>query len=78
MKKLQSSFKNMVLVLTGVTVIATGLLAYVNALTKAPIEQANAKALNDALKLVVPAFDNNPVAESDTIFSEKGGKQVVD
>lgn len=67
----------MLLVLTGVTVVAVGLLAYVNELTKEPIAAANMKTLNDALKNVVPAFNNNPVAECDTIFEEKNGKQQV-
>ncbi|MDR0892224.1 MAG: RnfABCDGE type electron transport complex subunit G [Mediterranea sp.] len=78
MKKLQSSLKNMLLVLTGVTVVSVALLAYVNELTKGPIADANAKALNEALKKVLPAFSNNPVAESDTIFGEKDGKKTVD
>jgi len=77
MKKLESSLKNMLLVLTGVTVVAVGLLAYVNELTTEPIAAANMKTLNDALKQVVPAFDNNPVVECDTIFEEKNGKQQV-
>ena len=42
MKKLESSLKNMVIVLTGVTVVAGALLGYVNELTKEPIAQANA------------------------------------
>ena len=45
MKKLESSLKNMLLVLTGVTAISVALLAYVNELTKEPIAQANAKTL---------------------------------
>ena len=63
MKKLESSLKNMLLVLTGVTVVSVALLAWVNELTKEPIAQANAKALSDAVSLVVPDFDNNPIAE---------------
>lgn len=54
------------------------MLAYVNELTKGPIAEANAKTLNKALKQVLPEFTNNPVGESDTIFSEKDGKKVVD
>ena len=77
-KKLESSLKNMLLVLTGVTAISVALLAYVNELTKGPIAEANAKTLNEALKKVLPEFTNNPVAESDTIFSEKDGKKNVD
>lgn len=78
MKKLESSLKNMLLVLTGVTAISVALLAAVNELTKGPIEAANAKTLNEALKEVLPAFANNPVGECDTLFSEKDGKRQVD
>jgi len=67
MKKLESSLKNMVIVLTGVTVIAGALLGYVNELTKGPIAEANAKALSDAIALVVPGFDNNPAEAPETI-----------
>ena len=57
----------MVIVLTAVTVIAGVLLGYVNELTKDPIAAANAKALNEAIKLVVPGFDNQPTEDPDTI-----------
>lgn len=53
----------MLLVLTGITAICVALLAYVNELTKEPIAQANAKTLSDAVKAVVPGFDNDPIAE---------------
>ena len=68
----------MLLVLTGVTAVSVALLAYVNELTKGPIAEANMKTLNEALKKVLPEFTNNPVAESDTVFSEKEGKKNVD
>ena len=67
MKKLESSFKNMVGVLTVVAVVAGLLLGYVNKLTAEPIAQANAKTLSDAIALVVPGFDNEPAANPDTI-----------
>lgn len=57
----------MVIVLTGVTVVAGALLGYVNELTKEPIAQANAKALSDAIAIVVPGFDNNPAEAPETI-----------
>lgn len=63
MKKLESSLKNMLLVLTGVTVVSVALLAYVNQLTKGPIARAEAQALSDAVRVVVPGFDNDPIAE---------------
>ena len=50
MKKLESSLKNMLLVLTGVTAISVALLAYVNQLTAAPIAEAEARALSDAVR----------------------------
>ena len=71
MKKLKSSLINMVIVLTGVTAIATGILAYVNQLTAGPIEQANAKTLSDAIAVVVPDFDNNPAEDPEQF--EMGG-----
>ncbi|NDV65106.1 RnfABCDGE type electron transport complex subunit G [Bacteroides sp. 224] len=77
MKKLESSLKNMLLVLTIVTMVAVGLLAYVNGLTKAPIAEANMKTLNAALKSVVPEFTNNPVAECDSIFSKEGKLEYI-
>ncbi len=67
MKKLASTLTNMVVVLTGVAVIAAGLLAWVNNVTTAPIAEANAKALSEAIAKVVPGFDNNPAQDSDTI-----------
>lgn len=68
----------MLLVLTGVTAISVALLAFVNELTQGPIKEANAKTLNKALKEVLPEFTNDPVAECDTVSSEKNGKTIVD
>jgi len=75
MKKLESSLKNMLLVLTGVTAISVALLAYVNELTKEPIAQANAKTLSDAVSAVVPGFDNDPIAEK-KMQAMKGGEFI--
>lgn len=57
----------MVIVLTTVTIIAGGLLGYINGLTKEPIAQANAKTLSDAIAVVVPGFDNKPAEKPDSI-----------
>ena len=74
MKKLESSLKNMVIVLTGVTValtgfsvVAGGLLGWVNDVTAEHIAQANAKTLSDAIAVVVPGFDNNPAEAPETV-----------
>lgn len=77
MKKLESSLKNMLLVLTGITVIAVGLLAVVNEMTKGPVAIAKAQALSEAIELVVPGFDNNPIEEADTLFSEAGKLEFI-
>ncbi|MDD6473719.1 MAG: RnfABCDGE type electron transport complex subunit G [Bacteroidales bacterium] len=57
MKKLESSLKNMLMVLTAVTVVAVALLAIVNQITEAPIREANKKALEEGLKI---ALNVNP------------------
>ena len=70
MKKLESSLKNMILSLTGFSIVAGGLLGWVNAATAEPIAQANAKALIDAIAVVIPGFDNNPAEEAETVEVE--------
>ncbi len=57
----------MALALTGFSVVAGALLGWVNGVTAEPIAQANAKALSEAIALVVPGFDNNPAASPDTV-----------
>ena len=66
----------MVLVLTGVTVIAGALLGYVNELTKGPIAEANAKALSASIELVLPVFDNNP-ADAPESFELNGATYKI-
>lgn len=70
MKKLESSLKNMILSLTGFSIVAGGLLGWVNAATAEPIAQANAKVLSDAIAVVIPGFDNNPAEEAETVEVE--------
>ncbi|MFA6831265.1 MAG: RnfABCDGE type electron transport complex subunit G [Bacteroidaceae bacterium] len=77
MKKLQSSLKNMLLVLTSICVIATAILAYVNQLTTGPIAQAKTVALKTAIAEVVPGFDNNPAAEVKTVTLTIEGKELT-
>ena len=67
MKKLESSLKNMALALTGFSVLAGGILGWVNGVTAEPIKQANAKTLSDAIAIVVPGFDNNPAEAAETV-----------
>lgn len=53
MKKLESSLVNMVVVLTVISVIAGGLLAYINKVTQEPIAVINEKNLQDGIKKVI-------------------------
>lgn len=53
----------MVLTLLVITLIAGFSLGYVNKLTLAPIAKSKLEKKVNALKLVLPAFDNNPVKE---------------
>lgn len=60
----------MILSLTGFSIVAGGLLGWVNAATAEPIAQANAKALSDAIAVVIPGFDNNPAEEAERVEVE--------
>jgi electron transport complex protein RnfG len=53
MKKLQSSLTNMAVVLTVISVIAGGVLAYINKVTSGPISELKEKTLQDGIKQVV-------------------------
>ena len=77
MAKLTSSFKNMLLSLLFICLLAAGLLAKVNDMTKEPIADAKALKLEEAIKKVVPDFDNNPVSESYKVATDKGDSLLV-
>ena len=77
MAKLSSSFKNMLLALLFICLLAAGLLAKVNDMTKEPIADAKALKLEEAIKNVVPEFDNNPVNESYKVATETGDSLLV-
>ena len=63
MAKMESSFKNMVLSLTLISLVASAGLGSVYELTKAPIEISNLNNKIGAMKQVVPEFNNNPYEE---------------
>jgi electron transport complex protein RnfG len=60
MAKKESTFLNMVLALLIVTLISSATLGFVYEFTKDPIAQAQLNKKLDAIKQVVPAFNNNP------------------
>ncbi len=62
-KKLESNLKNMILSLFFISMGMAAALGYVYTLTKEPIEKAKSAAETNAIKEVVPAFDNTPVAK---------------
>lgn len=63
MAKMKSSFKNMVLSLTLISLMAAAGLGSVYELTKGPIALSNLNKKVEAIKQVVPEFDNNPYEE---------------
>ncbi|MDR0370449.1 MAG: RnfABCDGE type electron transport complex subunit G [Prevotellaceae bacterium] len=67
MAKLQSSFKNMLLVLTGISLFAAFALASVYTVTKDPIDEAKAAKQQSAIEQVLPAFNSLGEAEIVTI-----------
>ncbi|HHT30720.1 MULTISPECIES: RnfABCDGE type electron transport complex subunit G [Petrimonas] len=77
MAKLQSTFKNMFLSLFIITLVVATLLAQVNKMTAKPIAAAKALKLENAVKEVVPEFDNNPVAEAYMMATPDGDSLLV-
>ncbi len=64
MAKLKSSLTNMFLSLTIICVTAGGILAVVNRATSEPITLSKKAKLENAIKAVVPEFDNSPTEEA--------------
>lgn len=58
MAQLESSFKNMVLVLSGITLFAAGTLASVYEFTKEPIAASKTAKQENAIKEVLPPFEH--------------------
>lgn len=73
MKKLESTLPNMVIVLTGVTLVAASLLGVMQQLTKEPIAQIEKQTLADGIKKVIlgGAEGDLTVSKTDTIATEK-------
>jgi len=70
MKKKKDTFINMVVSLFAITIIAGFSLGFVNELTVGPIEKGKIERKVNALKQVLPEFDNNPVEEIQLLKSE--------
>jgi len=63
MAKTESTFKNMVLSLTLISLVASACLGFVYEFTREPIALSNLNKKVDAIKKVVPEFNNNPYTE---------------
>ncbi|TVR72611.1 MAG: RnfABCDGE type electron transport complex subunit G [Marinilabiliales bacterium] len=72
MAKRESTFFNMVLALLTITLVASASLGFIYELTKEPIEAARAARKNNAIRAVVPDFDNSPTEEQYTIAAAGG------
>lgn len=66
-KKLESTLTNMILSLLLFSAVMAAALGFVYGVTKGPIEQANKQKEIQAVREVLPAFDNDPTADAKTI-----------
>lgn len=72
MAKTESTFKNMVLSLTLISLVASACLGFAYELTKKPIEMSALNKKLDAIKEVVPGFNNNPNSEMYRLPADNG------
>ena len=70
MSKKESSFFNMTITLFVITIVAGVSLGFINDVTKGPKAQAKLERKINALKNVLPEFDNNPVEEVKLVKSD--------
>lgn len=71
---MESTLKNMILVLGAVTLVASAAVGGVYLLTEEPIAAAKAAKINNAIMTVVPPFENTPANEA--IEQEIDGETV--
>jgi len=72
MAKMESTFKNMSLSLTLISLVAAATLGFAYEYTKKPIEISALKKKLEAIRMVVPEFTNNPDSEMFRLPSEDG------
>jgi H+/Na+-translocating ferredoxin:NAD+ oxidoreductase subunit G len=72
MAKKESNFRNMVLSLTLISLAASACLGAVYEFTKKPIELSNLNKKLNAIRLVVPEFNNNPDGEKFRLATGEG------
>ncbi len=74
MAKTESSFKNMVLTLLVISLVASFSLGAVYNLTREPIAKAQQQKKENAIKQVVPEFDR---LEQVSVIPDEGGEAVI-
>ena len=82
MVKLESTFKNMLLSLTSIALVAAAALAGVYMLTKAPIEAAKAEKQQSAIMQVLPQIEGLQIADAEesnglTLYKAYVGEEWV-
>ena len=81
-KKLELTLVNMILSLLLISAVMAAALGFVYGVTKGPIEEANKKKEIQAVRDVLPVFDNDPTKDAKLIdgltfyFGTKEGKPV--
>ena len=76
MKKLPSTLPNMLCVLTLISVVAAGALAYVNEITAGPIEENKARTLAEGINSVLGVADAQ-VQDTQTIQDANGNDVIL-
>ncbi len=76
MSKKESTFINMLGTLLIITLVSGFSLGFVDDLTKGPKAKAKLERKIQALKIVLPEFTNNPVADLELVKSEKAKDSV--
>lgn len=76
MTKKESTFLNMTISLFVITMIAGVSLGYINDITKGPKAKAKLEQKVNAIKQVLPEFNNNPVEQVKLIKSDKAKDSI--
>ena len=76
MSKKESTFLNMTITLFAITVIAGVSLGFINDITKEPKAKAKLERKINALKNVLPEFNNNPVEKVQLIKTDRAKDSV--
>jgi len=76
MSKKESTFLNMTMTLLVITIAAGVSLGFINDITKGPKAKAKLERKVNALKQVLPEFNNNPVEQVKLIKSDKAKDSI--